>query len=85
MDKAFDEALKIAKEKFPHPINHYEEYESYYVFEHIDGREHIGGTMSPIVIRKSDMTALNYAPIFFNMDADAEDPGDIISEGTVNP
>lgn len=39
--------------------------------------------MMPIVIRKSDMAALNYEPIFFNMDADAEDPGDPISEGAI--
>lgn len=84
MDESFNEALKVATEKYPHKINHYEEYRDYYVFEHVDGREHTGGTMSPIVIRKSDMAALNYSPaIFFGLDADAEDVGEIISEGTI--
>ena len=83
MGYAFDDALKVAREKYPHEINHYEEYRDYYVFEHVGGEEHVGGTESPIVIRKSDMAALNYAPIFFNFDADAEDVGDVISEGEV--
>lgn len=83
MKTSFDEALRVAREKYPHPINHYEEYEDYYVFDHVDGMTHDGGSQSPIVIRKSDMAALNYAPIFFNMDEDAEDVGDIIAEGEV--
>lgn len=83
METAFDEALRIAKDKYPHPINHYEEYAEYFVFEYDDGIERVGGTKSPIVIRKSDGAALNYAPIFFNMDADAEDPGEPINEGSI--
>lgn len=83
MDPRFDQALEVAREKYPHQINHYEEYKDYYVFEYNDGTYHVGGTMSPIVIRKSDLAALNYAPIFFNMDADAEDVGDVLSEGAV--
>ena len=43
----------------------------------------MGGDYSPIVIRKSDAQALNYAPIFFNLYADAEDVGEVISEGSV--
>lgn len=81
MDKVFNEALKIATEKYPYKINHYEEYAKYYVFEHVDDREYTGGDQSPIVIRKSDMAALNYAPLFFCLNADAEDVGDILSEG----
>lgn len=83
METAFDKALEVAKEKYPHRINHYEEYRDYFVFMHIDGTEYVGGTTSPIVIRKSDMAALNYAPIFFDMDADAEDVGDVLAEGEV--
>lgn len=83
MKSTFEEALATARERYPHPINRFEEYEDYYVFRYDDGKEYVGGTMSPIVIRKSDMAALNYAPIFFNMDADAEDVGDVISEGEV--
>lgn len=83
MDNLFNEALKLAQTKYPYPINHFEEYKDYFVFWHEDGRERDGGDMSPIVIRKSDMEALNYAPIFFNMDADAEDVGDVISEGAI--
>lgn len=83
MTVSFDEALKIAQEKYPHRINHYEEYEEYFVFDHDDGVERIGGDYSPIVIRKSDAEALNYAPIFFNLDADAEDVGEVVSEGSV--
>ena len=45
--------------------------------------EYVGGDHSPIVIRKSDAAALNYAPIFFDFDADAEDVGPVISEGTI--
>lgn len=81
MTVSFEAALNIAQAKYPHQINHYEEYEKYFVFERDDGREHIGGDFSPIVIRKSDGAALNYAPIFFNLDAEAEDVGEIISEG----
>jgi len=83
MGTTFEEALKIAREKYPRDINHYEEYRDYYVFEYADGTERVGGIESPIVIRKSDMAALNYAPIFFNMDADAEDVGDMLAEGYI--
>lgn len=83
MAVSFDEALKIAQEKYPHRINHYEEYEKYFVFDHDDGVERVGGDYSPIVIRKSDAEALNYAPIFFNLDADAEDVGEVVSEGNM--
>ena len=76
------EALKIAQAKYPHRINHYEEYEDYFVFDHDDGREHVGGDFSPIVIRKADAVALNHAPIFFNLSPDAEDVGEVIAEGT---
>ena len=81
MTTSFREALKIAKNKYPHRINHYEEYEKYYVFDTTDCFEHVGGEYSPIVIRKSDAEALAYAPIFFNLDVDAEDVGEVISEG----
>lgn len=84
MATSFDEALAVAREKYPHQINHYEEYRDYYVFDYDDGVEHTGGTTSPIVIRKSDLVALNYAPIFFNMDPEAEDVGDVLSEGAVS-
>ena len=80
---SFCEALEIAQEKYPYRINHYEEYEKYFVFDFDDGTEYVGGDRSPIVIRKSDSAALNYAPIFFDPDADAEDVGPVISEGTV--
>lgn len=83
MDSIFLEALKIAKEKYPHEINHYEEYRDYFVFDYDDGIDHVGGTASPIVIRKSDMEALNYAPIFFNLDADSDDVGEVIAEGKI--
>lgn len=83
MATTFREALEIAKGLYPHRINHYEEYEGYFVFEHDDGREHVGGEFSPIVIRKSDSAALAYAPIFFNLGPDAEDVGDIIAEGEI--
>lgn len=81
MEVTFDEAYKIAKEKYPHKINYYEEYANYWVFFDSDCPEHTGGDYSPIVIRKSDAEALNYAPIFLNCNAEAEDVGDIISEG----
>lgn len=81
METTFEEALEIAKAKYPYQINHYEEYKDYFVFDYDDGMEHIGGPTSPIVIRKADKVALNYEPIFFNLDADAEDVGDIIAEG----
>ena len=77
----FRDALKIARKQYPHRINHYEEYEKYYVFDTTDCFEHVGGEYSPIVIRKSDAMALAYAPIFFNMNAEAEDVGEVISEG----
>ena len=83
MTVSFEEALKIAKERYPHKINHYEEYEKYYVFENNDCPEHDGGDFSPIVVRKSDAAALAYTPIFFNLDIDAEDVGNVISEGTL--
>ena len=77
------DALKIAQSKYPHKINRYEEYRDYYVFECDDGREHVGGDYSPIVIRKSDGAALNYAPIFFDLDEEAGDVGEIIAEGDI--
>ncbi len=80
---SFEQALEAAKDKYPHRINQYEEYRDYFVFWHEDGEEHDGGSASPIVIRKSDGAALNYAPIFFNLDADAEDVGDIVSKGKI--
>lgn len=83
MGASFDEALEIARRKYPHPINRYEEYEGYFVFYRDDGDEHVGGEFSPIVIRKSDSEALNYAPVFFDLDPDAEDVGDVLSEGEV--
>ncbi|WP_337426359.1 hypothetical protein [Slackia isoflavoniconvertens] len=83
MAVSFREALKIAQNKYPYRINHCEEYEKYFVFDFDDGTEYVGGDRSPIVIRKSDSAALNYAPIFFNLDADAEDVGDAVSEGYI--
>ncbi len=83
MAVTFQEALKIAQEKYPHKINHYEEYKDYFVFFNERCSEYTGGDYSPIVIRKSDAVALNYAPIFFNFDADAEDVGEVLSEGTL--
>lgn len=83
MGTSFQKALEIAKEKYPHEINYYEEYRDYYVFSHEDGIERVGGDYSPVVIRKSDYAALNYAPIFFNLSADAEDVGEVISEGQI--
>lgn len=83
MTVSFERALEIAKAYYPHPINHYEEYENYFVFDHDDGVEHVGGTFSPIVVRKSDGMALNYESVFFNMAEDAEDVGDALSEGTL--
>lgn len=79
MNISFEKALEVAKGKYPHPINQYEEYRDYFVFWHEDGAEHDGGSTSPIVIRKSDSAALNYDPIFFNLSEDAEDVGDIVS------
>ena len=81
----FEQALEAARAKYPHQINRFEEYRDYFVFEHDDGAVRTGGELSPIVIRKSDGAALSYAPIFFNLDADAEDVGDIVSEGEVKP
>lgn len=83
MAVVFQEALELARAKYPHVINHYEEYENYFVFDRDDGTEHVGGDASPIVIRKSDGEALNYAPIFFNMDADADDVGELLLEGSI--
>lgn len=83
MTLSFQEALKVAEEKYPHKINHYEEYEDYYVFDFVDGRVRYGGDLSPIVIRKTDGEALNYAPIFFNLDQDAEEVGELLKEGTL--
>ena len=83
MATTFHEALKIAQAKYPHRINHYEEYEDYFVFDHDDGREHVGGDFSPIVIRKADAASLNYAPIFFKLSPDAENVGEVIAEGTL--
>lgn len=67
----------------PHPINRYEEYERYFVFERDDGREHVGGEYSPIVIRKSDGAALSYSSMFFGVFDDEEDVGEVVSEGMV--
>lgn len=83
MNVTFDAALEAARKKYPHQINYYEEYRDYFVFMCLDGNEYVGGTMSPIVIRKSDMAALNYAPIFFDLDVNAEDVGDILAEGDI--
>lgn len=83
MATTFDEALEIARGKYPHEINHYEEYEDYFVFDCDDGEEHIGGDLAPIVIRKSDSAALNYASVFFDLSNDAEDVGDVLSEGRI--
>ena len=83
MTATFDEALALAREKYPYPVNFFEEYRDYFVFGHDDGNEYTGGPMSPIVIRKSDMAALNYAPIFFDMSADAEDVGEVLAEGSI--
>jgi hypothetical protein len=83
MGVSFREALKIAQDKYPHQINHFEEYEKYFVFEFDDGIERIGGELSPIVIRKADGMALNYAPIFFDLSEDAEDVGEAVSEGMI--
>lgn len=83
MAVSFREALKIAQKKYPYRINHYEEYEGYFVFDFDDGTEYVGGDRSPIVIRKSDFAALNYAPIFFDLSDDAGDVGDILAEGDI--
>lgn len=83
MDISFDKALEKAKSLYPLPIDHYEEYANYYVFEQMQDVEQIGGPSSPIVIRKSDGAALNYEPVFFNMSEDAEDVGDVMSEGNL--
>lgn len=83
MTVTFDEALAIARGKYPHDINRYEEYADYFVFSQDDGVVRYGGEYSPIVIRKHDGAALNYAPIFFNLDSEAEDPGEIVAEGDI--
>ena len=85
MEANFDKALELAREKYPHPINHYEEYRDYFVFDYDDGTEYTGGDRSPIVIRKSDMAALNYDPAFFlGLFDDADDAGGILAEGEVS-
>lgn len=83
MATTFREALKIARSKYPHRINYYEEYEDYFVFGCDDGNVHVGGDFSPIVIRKSDARALNYAPVFFDFSPGAEDVGEVIAKGTL--
>ena len=83
MATTFREALKIAKAKYPHRINRYEEYEKYFIFSCDDGGEHVGGEYSPIVIRKSDAAALNYTSVFFGLWPDAEDIGEPIAEGAL--
>ena len=81
---SFEEALEAARERYPHPINHFVEYRDYFVFEYDDGSQHDGGTQTPIVIRKSDMAALCFNPFFFlGLNADAEDAGEILREGEV--
>lgn len=82
MSISFDEALGIARGKYPYEIDHYEEYADYYVFERISDVERVGGAGMPIVIRKADGVAFNYEAIFFNFDEDA-DVGDLVSEGAV--
>ena len=83
MAVSFEEAFEIAQEKYPHKINHYEEYEKYFVFENDDHPLGIGGDYTPVVIWKSDGEILHYVPIFFNLDGSAEDVGDVISEGEI--
>ena len=83
MEVSFQDAFRIAQNKYPHQINHFEEYEKYFVFEFDDGIERIGGELSPIVIRKADGMALNYAPIFFDLGEDAEEVGEIVRGGTI--
>lgn len=83
MTVSYEEAFAIAREKYPHEINYFEEYEKYFVFFNTKCAEYTGGDYSPVVIRKSDGSALLYAPIFFNLDADAEKVGDVISEGEI--
>lgn len=83
MGCSFEEALSIARSKYPYPIDHFEEYEKYYVFDHLTYAIRTGGPESPIVIRKSDGKAFNYAPIFFDLEEGADDVGDVISEGAV--
>lgn len=46
MTVSFERALEIAKAECPHPINRYEEYENYFVFEHDSGLECVGA-LSP--------------------------------------
>lgn len=79
----FKQALDIAKSKYPHEINHYEEYKDYFVFDYDDGEVRTGGPLSPVVVRKSDSEALNYESVFFDLSDDAEDVGGIISEGHI--
>ena len=79
----FKTALEIAEKNYPHSINHYEEYNDYFVFDYDNGAVRVGGELSPIVICKKDGQALNYAPIFFDLSENAKDVGEIISEGTI--
>ena len=83
MGVTFEEALVTAQAKYPHPINHYEEYERYFVFGHDNGEERVGGECAPIVIRKSDGAALNYLTMFFRVFDDEEDVGEVLSEGAL--
>lgn len=83
MGTSFEAALNIAKAKYPHQINHFEEYRDYFVFDHDDGVESVGGPLSPVVIRKSDGAVFNYEAIFFNLGEDAEDVGGIVSQGKI--
>ncbi|MDD7583837.1 MAG: hypothetical protein PUJ78_03225 [Coriobacteriaceae bacterium] len=83
MTATFKQALDIAKSKYPHEINHYEEYKDYFVFDYDDGEVRTGGPLSPVVVRKSDSEALNYESVFFDLSDDAEDVGGIISEGHI--
>ena len=80
----FNDALNAAKEKYPYTINHYEEYEDYYVFDCDDGAEYVGGPQSPIVIRKSDLEAFSYSAIFFDFEEGAQEAiGEMLSEGVI--
>jgi hypothetical protein len=83
MAMTFKQALEIAKAKYPHEINHYEEYKDYFVFDYDTGEMRTGGELSPIVVRKSDSETLNYESVFFDLGDDAEDVGEIVSEGPV--
>ena len=84
MAVSFEEAFEIARKRYRHQINHFEEYEKYFVFENDDHPLGIGGDYSPVVIRKSDGEILHYVPILFNLDGSAEDVGEIIAEGVID-